>query len=563
MSDEKSPLDANSLAATVTQLERRLARIEQSLSLPPLEEPAKSAPVVAPVTAAVPAPPPPVEEEELEYVVGQNWFAAVGIVVLTCGVGFALSLPLSSLPAVVPALIGYLIAGSMFFAARLWHDSFELASRCLRGAAMALLYFSTLRLFLFGDVPVLDLGSPLSRTVLLTAVALNLVIALRQSSATLVILALLTGYMTAVVANAPWWLLIVLVALAVLIVGAATRRSAPALLLLAIPLGYLSYLLWMIGCPWAGRSVHVAVSPVASLYFLLLYAMIVGAGPLLRRVRQGEDQTMILTAVFNCGGGYGLFLIHSFLAFPQEFVAANFVAAMAFLGLAAEFWRREESRVSTFFYAMTGYLALTAAILKAVALPDVFIWLSLQSLLVVATALWFRSRFIVVANFCIFVMVVLGYMVTASKETGISLGFGVVALLTARILNWKQERLELHTHLMRNAYLACAFVVFPYALYHLVPSAFVALSWVGVAVVYYAMNLMVRNVKYRWMGHLTLLLTVLYVIIVGVTQLAPTYRILSFLVLGTVLLVVSLVFAKVRRRWGAKNSATPTSEIGQ
>jgi hypothetical protein len=62
------------------------------------------------------------------------------------------------------------------------------------------------------------------------------------------------------------------------------------------------------------------------------------------------------------------------------------------------------------------------------------------------------------------------------------------------------------------------------------------------------MNLIVRNPKYRWMGHLTLLMTVLYVIVVGITQLSPSYRIASFLVLGTVLMAVSLVFTQVRAR---------------
>jgi hypothetical protein len=143
---------------------------------------------------------------------------------------------------------------------------------------------------------------------------------------------------------------------------------------------------------------------------------------------------------------------------------------------------------------------------------------------------------------------VLAYMAVAKGESGISLGFGVVALLSARILNWKKERLELTTELMRNAYLASAFVVFPYALYHLVPRTFVSVAWVAIAVAYYLMNLVVRNPKYRWMGHLTLLLTVLYVIVVGITQLAPAYRIVSFLVLGTVLVAVSLVFTQVRAR---------------
>jgi len=42
---------------------------------------------------------------------------------------------------------------------------------------------------------------------------------------------------------------------------------------------------------------------------------------------------------------------------------------------------------------------------------DVFVWLSVQSVVVVATAIWFRSRLIVVANFAIFLAIVLGYVV--------------------------------------------------------------------------------------------------------------------------------------------------------
>jgi uncharacterized membrane protein len=71
---------------------------------------------------------------------------------------------------------------------------------------------------------------------------------------------------------------------------------------------------------------------------------------------------------------------------------------------------------------------------------------------------------------------------------------------------------------------------------------------VAVAVAYYVMNLVVRSPKYRWMGHLTLLLTAFYMIVIGIFQLAPAYRIASFLLLGTVLLIVSLIFTMVRAR---------------
>jgi hypothetical protein len=196
---------------------------------------------------------------------------------------------------------------------------------------------------------------------------------------------------------------------------------------------------------------------------------------------------------------------------------------------------------------MTGYAALTVAIGRASAMPAVFVWLSVQSVVVVATAIWFRSRFIVVANFLIYLGIVLGYVVLAERETGISLGFGVVALVSARLLNWQQSRLELKTGLMRNAYLLVAWLVFPYALAHLVPAGYTALAWVALALGYYALNLIVRNQKYRWMGHTTLLLTACYILIVGTRKFEPVYRVLSFLVLGTVLLVVSLVFTRLRK----------------
>jgi Zn-dependent protease with chaperone function len=147
---------------------------------------------------------------------------------------------------------------------------------------------------------------------------------------------------------------------------------------------------------------------------------------------------------------------------------------------------------------------------------------------VVATAIWLRSRFIIVANFAIYLGILACYVAVAGQERGISLGFGVVALLSARLLGWKQERLALKTELMRNAYLIAAFFIFPYALYHLVPGAWVGLAWVGAALLYYLIAAFLHNRKYRW--------------------LEPVFRNLSFLVLGAVLLVVSLVFTRLRTR---------------
>jgi hypothetical protein len=267
----------------------------------------------------------------------------------------------------------------------------------------------------------------------------------------------------------------------------------------------------------------------------------------------------------NCGG-YTLFLAHVFIRYREVFIAANAAASLLLLGIAVIFWVREQSRGTTFIYAMTGYAALNMALIKAFPVPDLFVWLSAQSLLVVTTAIWFRSRFIIIANFLIYLVVVACYMALVKQETGISLVFGVVALTSARILHWKKDRLELKTELMRNAYLATAFVVFPYALYHLVTRTWVAVSWVGLALFYYLMNLLTESRKYRWLGHNTLLLTVVYILVVGVARLEGAQRIMSFLLLGTVLLVVSVIFSIVRNRsqrgcggGSEANSKPPTS----
>jgi hypothetical protein len=455
---------------------------------------------------------------------------------------------LAGLPPFAPSLAGFVISACLLFLAHHWRDSFELVAGYFRGAGMGLLFFSTLRLFFFGATHVLDINSVAGRLLLVGVVAANVAVAVRRKSVWLLGLALFTGLITTVAVGAPYFVFVGIAVLLALTASAVIRHGWPWLLPVVIPAGYLAHLVWLVNRPWSGRPLELVAKPVAGPLVLLAYVLIIATGSFLRRDRSEEDPPTVIAVLLNCGGGYGLFLLATMGGSSAVFGPAHLVAAAVFLGLALAFWRSEASRIATFFYAMTGYLALSVALARLIPVPNLFIWLSAQSLLVVATALWFRSKLIVVGNFFIYVAIVAAYAAVAKDESGISIGFGVVALLTARILRWQQERLELKTEMMRDVYLASAFVVFPYSLYHLVPRAFVTVSWVGVAVAYYLMNLIVRSPKYRWMGHLTLLLTALYVIVIGIFQLSPAYRIGSFLVLGTVLMVVSLIFTTVRAR---------------
>ena len=418
----------------------------------------------------------------------------------------------------------------------------------LRGVAMALFYFATLRLYFFGAEHALRADSFTGGALLAAVVAINLTLAYRRHSVWLLGLALVTGYVSVIAVGTAWFALAAIPLLAVLAVTGGLKGRWPGLGLAGLLLSHLTYLIWAANDPLLGRPFLFLPAPAFAPGIVLAIIVILATGALLRPNRPEEDGFTNAAALLNCALGYGVFLVHTFVAFKPGFIAAHLAASGVFLGLAVLFWIRDRSRVSTFLYAMTGYMALSLAIIKAADAPAVFVWLSVQSVVVVATAIWFRSRFIVVANFLIYVVIFLAYVFVAERETGISIGFGLVALVSARILNWQRNRLELKTELMRNAYLLSAFVVFPYALYHLVPGRYVGLAWVGLALFYYAMNLIVRNQKFRWMGHATLLVTSLYVVIVGTSSFGPVYRVLSFLALGTVMLVVSLVFTRLRKR---------------
>lgn len=540
----------------MAELEARVAEESSGVRAPRLQETiADTASGGAPLREAAdqgaPRPQGQGKEGELEYEVGQNWFARVGILVLAIGGVLLLLQPYAELPAAAPAVTGYIVALVLFGVARLEQKHFELVANYIRGAAMALLWFATVRLIYFGAEHALTHDSPMAAGVFAVVVALNVAIALRRSSPRLFTIALATGYGSAIAVGEAWFVLPAIVALMAVTLYATRRHPWFAPMIAAIGLGSITYLIWALGDPVRTAAVQVVETP-AFAPAVLLACIGVFAWEGLKRWHSGSDPVLASTIAFaNCAFGYIAFLVHTGAAFPRGFVLANIAASALFLGIGVLFWTKVRCAASTFFYAMAAYAALSAAIIKASSMPNVFVWLAIESIGVVATAIWFRSRFIVVANFLIFVAIVLGYMVLKERETGISIAIGIVALVSARVLNWQQKRLELKTELMRNAYLLSGFVIFPYAFYHLVPLRFVGLAWVGLAVVYYSLNLIVRSPKYRWMGHATLGLTTIYLVVAGGSTIEPTYRVVSFLALGTVLMGVSMIFSRLRRAAGA------------
>ena len=484
------------------------------------------------------------KEEKLEYQIGQFWFAKVGIIALEIGIAFFLTFPYKNLPALLPGIIGYVIAGVFFYSSLKTRRNLGYISGYLLGGSLLLLYFTTMRLYFFGHENLIN-DFTLEIILLSIITIINLIISVKKGSIYLSALSLTLGYSTAIICNEPYFLFSAILVLSAVTIYLSVKYEWSNLLFLGIALSYFTHFLWFINNPLMGREVQTITAPQINLLFLLTYLIIFSLGNLFRK-NQHEKFQVIAVSFLNAFFGYGLFSLIT-LSMKQEYMFGyHFLASLILLIIAIIFWKRERSRYSTFIYAILGYLALSTAIISDFKSPDLFILLCWQSFLVVSTAVLFRSKFIVVANFIIYLIIFIAYLAVGGKVDLISISFGIVALLSARILNWKKGRLELKTEQMRNAYLLSALFIIPYALYFAMPESLVSVSWIMAAIIYYVLSLILKNKKYRWMALLTLLLTVVYVFIIGLTSSDPTYKIVSFVALGTVMIIISLVYKRLR-----------------
>jgi hypothetical protein len=535
------------LEETLRRLEARMARIEAYLQLAPLgqaEIKAYRERIEAPSSAGRESEEE--REEALERKIGEFWLARVGIVALLVGTALFIAYPIAILPPLLHSLIGYSSVVGLLFFSRLWRTTYPYLSRILFGGGMILLYYATLRSHFFTDHPIVA-NKVAALVALIAVVGLHFYFAAQRKSELLTGIAVFLGYTTALMGDTAHFTLPMVAVTSAAAIYFLLKYRFQTVVLLSVVLAYLTHLLWLLGNPILGHPLQAVAEHQHNLVYLFLYAAIFALPNLWREEESYSDVTKFLLPLFNGAGFYGMALLVTITFFSTARAGLNFLISAFFLVAAILGWVLRRSRLATSIYASFGYVALSAAIFARFETPQYFIWLGWQSLLVISTAIWFRSKIVVVANTLIYAGIFLAYLMAAPSAAAVNVSYAIVALLSARLLNWKTERLALKTELMRNAYLASAFVIIPYGLYHTVPKNYVSLSWLGAAVFYFLISLVLRNKKYRWMAILTLFLAVIYVFVVDTARLEAGYRILSFLALGVVLLVISLLYARSQK----------------
>ncbi len=534
------------LLRTTAALDSRVRRLEAAASFSQAGTP-------LPVEADRPDRPaedPAGSIGSLELEVGERWLGPAGVAVLLVGVASFINHSFDSPSAqALQIAVGAAIAAAMAVLSRKWRAAYPFTARILLPASLVLLYLAVLRLHYFSPAPLIA-SRGVGLGLLAMVPCLGFWLAIRHQSQHLLVLAVFLAMATAPISDGDHVYLWIVAASSAATVWIGVRQRWRPAIITAMLLAYGCHLVWFFNNPLLGHPLRAVADHHYNLAYVFAYWILYSLGGLLDSTDDDVRTSDLVLVSGNCAALAFLGALVGWTHFRPYFEQIFLAIAIVCLAVASIYWARLKSTLTTAICACSGYMALTIAIVSHFPRAECFFWLAGQSLLVVTTAILFRSRIIVVANILIFLGILLAYLVSGPPLLLVSLSYAAVALLSARVMSWQKRRLALRTESMRNTYLVSAFAVIPYALYHGVPASYVSLSWVGAAGFYFLMSLVLNNRKYRWMAILTMALTVFYAFLVDFGRLDPTFRTVSLIVLGLALTVVSLLYARSRGRSG-------------
>ncbi len=482
------------------------------------------------------------ESRVFEY--GLAW---IGSAVLLLGMIFMMSFVTNKFGGVSSCFLGLASAALTFILSRYLKQTFTYMALMFTICGHLLIYYSLLKLHFFINAPVIG-NQWIVLGFLILSVAVMFYLAVKSRSEFTAIVAYLLILLTALFADRTYFTLTLLAIATGMVMYLFEKCAWKGLLIISIFLVYLAHALWLIGNPLMGHPAGAVTSHQNNIIFLFLYGGIYSLIPFIKQ--KGRFSSDIYNAVIIINGlAFSLML----LLIVLTFYSTNYI--WIFLGISVMCLLysvilnyKIDRKFDSSFYANFSFMALSIAVYGNSSLPGSYIFLGWQSLVVLAMAIWFKSSIIVVMNTLLYTGILLAYLTTTQPIDSYSISFTLIAAISARILTWQKERLELKTNVLRNVYLVITFFTMLYALYFAVPKDYISISWGLAAIIYMVLSVILKNVEYRWMAILTLVVTVFYLFIFDLSKMEMGYRIIAFIFLGLTILGVSFYYTKKLKR---------------
>lgn len=479
-----------------------------------------------------------------ESSIGEFGLAWLGNIVLFFGITFFVKyLQVAGFKMISP-IFGYAAVAGIFYLAYKLRTSNAYMSKIFNLNAYLLVYYVTLKLHFFTPEPVLSSGL-LGLLLLMIVCGVLLFISIRKKYTVLTGLTFILISITALLSDTSHIILSLITLISILGTLLLYRFGWIRLVFLSIFLAYFTTLLWMLGNPLISNQVQVITVHHFGFIYLFFTAAIFFLIALLPEKEKWYNVNSIIGSIVFNGLGFTFLMVLFILSFFKDnYVVLTGSIALYSLVYSIILQLRSNWKITAALHALFGFVTLSVSIYGMYEFPRAYFLLAIQSLLVVSMAIWFRSKFIVIMNSLLYIILLMVYLSTSDLGNGMNISFTIVALATARILNWKKERLTIKTEFIRNFYLIIAFLMVLFTLYHLIPNQYITLSWTLAAVFYFVFSLILNNIKYRYMALATMVAAALFLFIVDLARIGLVYRVIALLFLAFISIGFSLYYAK-------------------
>jgi len=538
------------LKGKIADLEERMIRLEERSDTPVVESTDRFQEPQSDGNAVIKEK-QPAKGDAMESRIGEYGMAWMGNIVLLFGILFLTQYLQNNDQSVFSLLFGFASVILVYLIGYFTRNSLSYMSRLFSYNGHLLLYIQVMRISLFKESMVIN-NPFLGHTLVLVVLAGLIYLAYKKNSQLLTVLVWIMMGITSIISGHTHFMLSLTAGIAGTAILFAIKKEWWTALIISIFFVYSIILVWILGNPFINGALeirtehqmgHVYVYTLAIAYSFL--AILPKSG----QIRQKQLQPSI---VLN-GIGFSLIITMAVLAFFTENYYLYFGLIAAFCILYSIWLQiRGVWKSIAAMYALYSFVALSICIAGIFRFPLAFLLLSIQSLLVVIVALWFRSRFMVIMNTIMFASLLIAYFITGEKIHGINFSFALVALLMARILNWRKQRLEIRTELIRNIFLFSGAIMVLFSLHEAVPPNFVTLSWTLSAVVFFILSVVIRNMKYRWLSIVTMVIAVFYLFIVDLSNISLGYRIIALMFIAAISLGISIFYSKRQRSQNTK-----------
>ena len=483
-------------------------------------------------------------DTQYESNIGEYGLAWLGNVVLFFGITFLVEYLRISGYNVISSLFGFISVAGIFGFAYYFRISNPYMARIFNLNGYLLTFYVILKLHFLTADPIIA-NKAFGLILLLGATGFLLFLSIRKNFTVLTGLSMILLTIIAVVSDTTHLMLPIATLISILGTVFLFRYGWIRLVFLSIFLVYLINLFWLLNNPLMGHPLQVITNPQSGYIYLFLISAVYSLIALIPSNDQNYSSTGIIGAIVFNGMGFALLMgLYILSFFSNNYVLPTGIVAIFCISYSIVLKVRSVWKVAPALYALFGFVALTGTIYGIYHFPQAYFLLAIQSLLVVSMAIWFCSKFIVIMNSLMYITLLFVYLTTSAPGDAMNISFSFVALATARILNWKKERLTIKTDFIRNFYLITAFPMVLFTLHQMVPVQFVTLSWAVAAVVYLLLSLLLKNVKYRYMALGTMIAASFYLFLVDLARIELVFRVIALLSLAFISIGISFYYNK-------------------